>query len=157
MEGLDFMQDVVPAVIKYGPYAVQGAQFIGKHGPSVFRGVKRLANNLFSKQKRQNAKEYLKGLTKPKGMNRLVNDVKKGVSKASDYIASGKIGKHIADASNEANNMINMARPLLGNGQADHYSNMISQGANKLNSWNDTINKYNEQGRQLTNQFSKLK
>ena len=148
------MAQYIPMVVGGLQAASMAGDMASKYGPSVVRGVKSLANNLFSSSKRKSAMEYVKGLSKPKGWSRLANDVVSGAKKASKFIESGKAIKTIKGVAGDAQQVLDVAKPLIGDKYHSQATSAISQGVGQAQHFHDIAHSYNEQGKQLANQFS---
>jgi hypothetical protein len=142
---------------EYGPQAISAASTgytLGKkYIPKMIGGVKRLANNLFSNTKRRSAKDYVKGLSKPKGWARLAKD-SVGVAKgASDFISSGKLMKGVNEVAGDARTLVGASKGLIGDKYYNKAMSSIDNRVNQVKHFHDVANQYNEQGKQLANQF----
>lgn len=145
----------VLSALQYAPAAIgaasMGMDFAQKYGSSI----KGMANNLFSRRKRQSAMDYMKGLTKPKGIKKLfTQDIPGAVKGASKLITSGKVMKGVKDFAGDAQAVLNVAQPLIGDKYHSQISGAIQKGVGQAQQWHDVANSYNEQGKQLANQFS---
>ena len=147
------MAQYLPAVVGGLSAASMAGDLASKYGPSVVRGVKSIANNLFSSKKRQSAAQYVKGLTKPKGWQRLGNDVVSGAKKVSGFISSGKGLKYAKDLAGDVQQIADVAKPLIGDKYHSQISSGIKQGVDTASHYHDIANQYNETGKQLANQF----
>ena len=106
------------ALMTYGPTAISAASTaygVGKkYVPGMVRGVKSLANNLFSSGKRKSAVQYVKGLSKPKGWAKLAQDSANAVKSASGLITSGKLMKGVNEVAGDVKGVIDASKGLLG-------------------------------------------
>lgn len=151
----------IPAMLgtalEYAPMAISAGssamKFGQKYGPSVVRGVKSLANNIFSAGKRKSAVQYVKGLSKPKGWAKLAQDSAKAVKSASGLITSGKLMKGVNEVAGDMKGVLDASKGLLGNERHGALVNKVNQSQSQLQNWHDVAHSYNETGKQLANQF----
>lgn len=133
--------------LSYAPQIISGLGLAHQMGSKYGHHVKRLANNLFSAKKRKSAMNYMKGLTKPKGMKKLVKD-------ASQLITSGKLMKGVNEVAGDAQSVLNASKGLIGDKYHSQASALIKQGTSQAQHFHDIAHNYNEQGKQLHTQFT---
>ena len=144
------MAQYIPAVLSGIQAASTASDLAQKYAPDV----KHLADNLFSSGKRQSAMQYIKGLGSVKGIKKLVTeDIPHVVKKASKYITSGKFIKGVKNVASDAGAVLDVAKPLLGDETHGKLSSALQSGVSQAEHFHDIAHGYNEQGKQLVNQF----
>jgi hypothetical protein len=145
---------MIGTALEYAPYAISAGKTAYAMGQKYAPHVKRLANNLFSAGKRKSAMQYVKGLTKAKGLQKLVTKDLPSVAKStSKLISSGKLMKGVKEVAGDARTVLNASQKLIGDKNYSRASALIDRGQDQATRYHDIANSYNEQGKQLASQF----
>lgn len=148
----------IPAMIgtalEYAPYAISAGKTAYSLGQKYLPKVKSLANNLFSAPKRRSAMDYMRNLTNPKGMKKLITkDIPSVAKGASNLISSGKLLKGAQEIAGDANTMLNASQKLIGDKYHSQATSLVNKGMGQAERFHDIASKYNEHGKQLANQL----
>lgn len=101
--------------------------------------IKPIANTLFTVSGRRKAASAIKA--------RLDNP-KKALMEASNYIASGKALRVAKDVAGDAHSAISAAEQISGRDLGKHRS-MVNQGTKTFTHYHDLVHKYNSEAREL--------
>ncbi len=148
----------IPAAIEagmtYGPMAIQGAQ-LGHHLYKKYKpGVKRVANHVFSRDKRKSALNYTKGLGTKKGLHKFITkDLGKAAGATSEYIKSGKALKHATGVTHDLGRIVDVANPLLKDEDYDYLKKGLKTADKHISHYHQLAEKYNEKGDKIQEMY----
>ena len=125
---------------------------VSKYAPKI----KGLANNIFSNKRKKSAMHYIKNLASPRGLKKLfTHDIGYVAGKASKYISSGKGLKALHNVTQDMQNVVDSAKPLMSENTHKSISGVVQKANDKATHFHDVANQYNEQAKDLATQWNK--